>query len=216
MHRGAAPRATKKFVLQGADMSSPGGTLMPQSETVDWTPLNQLDAQEAQEYPAGYNQARRRLVCHLLSTTATTQLEEGKRETSRASASNSPFDDVDAQRTHIPAEECAAGAEAIQRKSKGKKQQSEKFHDVSSLDRLTSNEPSVDRQPASHRMGRQVLKVLALAATLAVGALMYASVGGGFPRFSEGVRTFLPDQAEKVRSVRPGQDVRNLPMAPRP
>jgi hypothetical protein len=56
--------------------------------------------------------------------------------------------DIDSERTHVPAEDCAARAEPIQGKSKRGQRQREAFHYVSSFDRLTSNEPSVDSQPA--------------------------------------------------------------------
>jgi len=159
-------------------MSSPGGNGTRQSGPVDWRPLNQLDAQEAQEYPAGYEQARRRLVCHLLSTTATTLPEGDQRETKLAATRERAVDDVDSERTHVPVEVCAGRAEPIQGKSKGRQPQREEFHYVSSFDRLTSKKPSVDTQPVPLRMGRHALKVLAVAAALVVGALIYASVGG--------------------------------------
>src|SRR5262249_28054279 len=139
--------------------------------SVDWRPLNQLDAQEAQQYPAGYEQARRRLVCHLLSTTATTRPEEDQKETSLAVTHESAV-------THVPVAACAGKAEPIQRKPKGRRQQREEFHYASSFDRLTSRKLSIDTQPARLRICRHVLKMLAVATALAVGVLIYASVWG--------------------------------------
>jgi hypothetical protein len=178
-------------------MSSPDITRTHQSEPVDWRPLNQLDAQEAQAYPAGYEQARRRLVCHLLSTTATTLPEEDQRETSLAATRDSVVHDVYSERAHVLAKDCADGAEPIQGKSKRGRQRREEFHYVSSFDRLTLNEPSVHTQRAPRLLGRRVLKALAVAAALAVGALIYASGGSVSPRLLEGVRTFLHDRAER-------------------
>ena len=49
-----------------------------------------------------------------------------------------------------------------------------------------------------------------------IGAFVYASLGGGFPGLSAGVRSFLGDPAAKVRLILPGHDVGNSPAAPVP
>ena len=58
--------------------------------------------------------------------------------------------------------------------------------------------------------------VLAVAAALVVGALIYTTAGGGFPGLSADVRSFLSDQAAKAKLILPGRDVGNLRPAPAP
>ena len=92
----------------------------------------------------------------------------------------------------------------------------EEFCYVSSFERLTSRKPKAPIQPAPIRMGVHLRNVLAITAVLSVGALVYALVGGGFPGLSAGVRSFLGNQAAKVRVILLGHDVANHPAAPAP
>jgi hypothetical protein len=120
-------------------------------------------------------------------------------------------------RCRDPLRERGSKSAAIKDDAAGRRQQElEEFCYVSSFDRLTSKKPKARLQPAPLPMGVHMRNVLAVTAALAIGALLYASVGGGFPGVLAGVRGFLGDQAAKARLILPGHDVGNLSTAPAP
>jgi hypothetical protein len=92
----------------------------------------------------------------------------------------------------------------------------EEFRYVSSFDRVTSKKRKTRMQPAPVRIGMHLGNVLTVTAGLVLAALVYASFGGGFPDLSAGVRSFLGDQAAKVRLILPGHGVGNSPATPTP
>jgi hypothetical protein len=196
-------------------MSSPGVRYARKSKSMEWMLLDLLDPQKAQAFPASYERARRSLVSHLLSMTAA-PLEETK-PTAVAVPRNPVADNPGFEWSRDPPRERGSKSAPIKDDTAGGKQQElGEFCYVSSFDRLTSKKPKASVQPAPLPMGVHMRNVLAVTAALAIGALLYASVGGGFPGVFAGVRGIVGDQAAKMRLILPGHDVGNLPTAPAP
>lgn len=195
-------------------MWSPGVVHARLSESLEWMLLDLLDPHKAQALPGDYEQARSRLVSHLLSMEP--PLEESRPPPivfPRGPAADNP----DFERRHAPLDESTGRPAPIEDAPAGGTQHEwEEFSYASSFDRLTSRKPKASAQPAPVPMGVHLRSVLAVTAALTVGALVYAALGGGFPGLSAGVRSFLGDQAAKVRLILPGYDVGNLPAGPAP
>jgi hypothetical protein len=199
----------KKFALQGADMSSPGVMHARKSEPIEWRPLDPLDLQEAQAYPVSYEEARRRLLDHLLSMTTVPRKES--EPTAVAVPPDSFADNPEFEWNRAPLRECADKSTPIKDDPAAGKL--EEFCYVSSFDRLTSRKSKAGMQSAPVSIGAHLRNVLAVTAALSVSALVYTSLGGGFPRLSAGVHSLLGDRAAKVRVILPGHDLGNLPKA---
>jgi hypothetical protein len=187
-------------------MSSPGVMHARKFEPVEWMPL---DAQESRAYPASYEEARCRLVTQLLSMPAASLEETKPAVAPRDPIAGNPDFELSRDR------ECADQSVRDDRAG-GKQRQFEQFRYISSFDRLTSRRRKTRMQPAPVRAGVHLLNVLTVTAGFVVGAFVYASLGGGFPGLSAGVRSFLGDPAAKVRLILPGHDVGNSPAAPVP
>jgi hypothetical protein len=201
----------QEAALQGVDMSSPGVMHARKSQPIERMLFEPLDPQEAQAYPASYEEARRRLVSHLLSISAAPLKESKPVAVPRESVADIP--DFEWNRGSL--RERAGESAAIKEEPAGGKQKGlREFYYISSFDRLTSKKPKANVQPASISMGVHLRNVLAVTTALSVGALVYASLGPGVPRVSAGVRSFLGDQVAKVKLILPGHDMRNLPEPP--
>jgi hypothetical protein len=193
-------------------MSSPGVMHARKSEPIEWRLHNPLDPQEAQVYPVSYEEARRRLIDHLLSMTAVPR--EQSKPTAVAVPRDAFADNPEFEWSRAPLRELADKSGPIKDDPTAGKL--EEFRYVSSFERLTSKKPKATIQPGPVPVGVHLRNVLAITAALSVGALVYALAGGGFPGLSAGVRSFLGNQAAKVRVILPGHDVGNLPTAPAP
>jgi hypothetical protein len=192
-------------------MSSPGVMHARQFEPIEWMSLDPLDAQEAHGYPASYEDARRRILSELLSIPAA-PLEEMP-----AAVPRDPIaDNLDFEESGIPLRECPNKPAPIKHDPSGGKQREPRgLYYVSSFDRLTSRKRKA-KQPALVSIGVHLRDVLTVTAALSLSSLVYASVGGAFPGLSVGVRSFLGDQAAKVRLILPRHDVGTQPAAPAP
>jgi hypothetical protein len=198
----------KKFALRGVDMSSPGVMHARQFEPVEWMPL---DAQEAHAYPASYEEARRRLVRQLLSLPVASI-----DESTPVASPREPVIDIRDFELSRDREHADKSATPKSDPAGGKQRKLEEFRYVSSFDRVTSKKRKTRVRPAPVRIGVHLVNVLTVTAGLVVGAFVLASVGGGLPGLSTGVRSFVSDQVAKVRLILPGNDVGSSPAAPAP
>jgi len=189
-------------------MSSPGVMHARQSQQIEWMPL---DAQESRAYPASYEEARRRLLSQLLSMAAAPLEESNTVAVPHAPVTDIPDFEMSRDREH------AGKSAAIKSDLAGSERQGlEEFCYVSSFDRVTSKKRKTRVQSAPVRIGVHLLNVLTVTAGLVVGAFVLASIAGGLPGLSAGVRSFVGDQAAKVRLILPRQDLGILPAAPAP